>query len=333
MPFQVNSGQYFVNIDEYVNFCKRIGNETEGRAQAFFGQHLNPATLLGEQGRKDIINSITTEELVKLFEAFDIESQRVIIDNISSLAHSAQATVINKNEFQHIIRDSTMNPERRKFILSAVPQLQLETLKAHRQFLASNLDKKETFIQNWIDGKTDDVGKEIIQTPEEQASRRRSRCLIFGLEYINHKREGSISQKRFDVLTRISEGVNEYVLFELKSPSGQIFKISHESNSNGGQVDTYSLSDDISRALPQISSYKRLLQSGSDEEWQRIGLSRGHISKSIIMVGTRPENNKVWEAYFGSLKETLSSSVEIMTYTDLLHKLDVTIKNLKENLR
>ena len=130
----------------------------------------------------------------------------------------------------------------------------------------------------------------------------------------------------------MSEGINEYILFELKSPSGQIFKISQDTNNNGGTSDTYSLSDEISRALPQISSYKRLLQNGTDEEWQRIGLDRGRISKSIIMVGTRPDGNNVWDSHFASLKESLSSSVEILTYSDLLHKLDVTIKNLKENL-
>jgi hypothetical protein len=163
-------------------------------------------------------------------------------------------------------------------------------------------------------------------------SLKRSRCLIFGLEFVNHKREVAASQKRFDILTRVADGRNEYVLIELKSPCGSVFNVKTETNNNGGKSTTYSLSDDIARALPQIAGYKGLLQDASNVEWQKIGYARGEIVKSIVLVGTRPGNDLVWDDNYRHLRNGLSSSIEIMTYTDLLEKLDATIKNLEENL-
>ncbi|MDZ7693965.1 MAG: hypothetical protein U5K69_23080 [Balneolaceae bacterium] len=89
--------------------------------------------------------------------------------------------------------------------------VKIQTLKEYRDFLKNNLNKNETFIQDWLD--------------EKDGKYRKQRCLIFGLEFIDHKREGELSRKRFDILTRSSMSKNEYVIFELKSPSDEIFRV------------------------------------------------------------------------------------------------------------
>lgn len=330
-PFVIDGNTYFVNIDSYINFCRKIESSTEGRAQAFFGQHIDHSMFLNEKDRQAILDSVSAEELLGLFNQFDEPAQKTIIENISKLSKHAQPTLTVK-QFDNVIRQSASNPAKRKLVIAALPHIQMETLKAHHAFLSANLHQNEKFIQNWIDGKTDDDGKTLDNEGDARDKLRKSRCLIFGLEYIDHKREGSTSQKRFDVLSRISDGGSEYVLFELKSPSGRVFDVDTEPNDNDGTSETYSLSLDVARAIPQISSYKNLLLNGSQTEWQRYGLKKGNIAKSIIMVGTRVRDNEVWNEHYSSLKQTLSSSVEIMTYSDLLDKISVTIKNLEENL-
>lgn len=198
-------------------------------------------------------------------------------------------------------------------------QTRLQTLRDYRNFLLENLDKNEKFIQNWLD--------------EDSGKHRKQRCLIFGLEFTDHKREGELSRKRFDILTRTNELSNEYVLFELKSPCDDVFKITEVDNSNGGKSTEYHLSSQISRSIPQILHYKNLLESkhDGDDDLQRIGIKAGKVSKCIILIGQRA-NNPIWESHFRSLKSNFSNSLEIWTYTDLINKLNVTIKNLEENL-
>jgi len=89
--------------------------------------------------------------------------------------------------------------------------IRIQTLKEYKQFLIDNLDKNESFIQSWLD--------------EENGKYRKQRCLIFGIEFIDHKREGELDRKRFDILTRASLSSNEYVIIELKSPKNDVFKI------------------------------------------------------------------------------------------------------------
>lgn len=327
-PFVIEGNDYFVNIDSYVDFCKKIESSTQGRAQAFFGQHINHSKFLTSDEKHDIVSSASLEEIIDVANNMGESDRQALLNGISE-SNNINLTL---PEFTEEIAHSTASIEKRKVIIASYPHVQLETLKEHRAFLANNLDKNETFIQNWIDAKIDNMGQALDCDDEYRDKLKRSRCLIFGLEYLNHKREGPISQKRFDLLTKISDGRSEYVLIELKSPSGRVFDIAVKKNTNEGESTTYSLSDDIARAIPQIFSYKGLLSNASNTDWQRYGLSRGEVVKSIILVGTRLDDNPVWNDHYMDLKRGLSSSIEIMTYTDLLDKLDSTIKNLEVNL-
>lgn len=198
--------------------------------------------------------------------------------------------------------------------------IRIQALKEYKTFLENNLGENETFIQNWLD--------------EDSGKLRKQRCLIFGLEFIDHKREGQLSSKRFDILTRSSVHQNEYVIIELKSPKDEIFKIKEVDNQNSGTSVEYHLSPELSRAIPQILRYKSKFESTpiDDDDFRRIGVEKGTIKKCIILLGVRHFNDPIWEDHFTSLKRNLSNTLEIWTYSDLIEKLDVTITNLEENL-
>ena len=198
--------------------------------------------------------------------------------------------------------------------------IRIQTLKEYKEFLEKNLDKNETFIQNWLD--------------EDDGKYRKQRCLIFGLEFIDHKREGELSRKRFDILTRSSISKNEYVILELKSPCDNIFKIVEVNLKQGGSSVEYHLSPEIARAIPQILRYKSKFENTpeDDDDLKRIGIKKGTVKKCIILLGKRNYDDPIWEDHFRSLKNNFSNILEIWTYSDLIEKLEVTIKNLEENL-
>ncbi len=199
--------------------------------------------------------------------------------------------------------------------------VEISHLKKYKEFLQSNLDKNEKFIQNWLD--------------EDNGKFRKQRCLIFGLEYIDHKREGSLESKRFDLLTRASKEKNEYVLIELKSPCDEVFKIKEITNPNGGKSLEFRLSDALSRSIPQILRYKSKFENYSEDsdDLMRIGVKKGNIKKSIIVIGTSKNEDPMWNNHFNDLKATLSNNLEIVTYSDLIDKLDVTIHNLESKIQ
>lgn len=195
----------------------------------------------------------------------------------------------------------------------------LQILKSYRDFLNQSLNKNETYIQNWLD--------------EENGKYRKQRCLIFGLEYINHKREGELSRKRFDVLTRSSLSRNEYVIIELKSPCAEVFRVeTHETKQ--GKAEEYHLSPDLARAIPQILRYKSIFSSTSNDsdDLRRMGIEKGDIVKCVIVVGQKKKDDPIWIDHFNSLKSSLSNGLEIITYTELIDKLSITIQNLEYNL-
>jgi hypothetical protein len=184
-----------------------------------------------------------------------------------------------------------------------------------------NNKSSETEIQKWID--------------EDKHKNRRARCMIFGLEYLNHKREGLTNGNRYDLLTRIGVGDDneERVLIELKGADADIFKIKSEKNSNGGIIEEFNLSESLTRAIPQILEYKRKLEEKSesleDEDMRRMGeFSKITISKCIIVIGAKKDDPR-WRANFLDLKKSFNSILEIWTYTDLRNKLFSTIKNLE----
>ncbi len=197
--------------------------------------------------------------------------------------------------------------------------IRIQTLKEYKQFLIENLDKNEKFIQDWLD--------------EEDGKYRKQRCLIFGIEFIDHKREGELGRKRFDILTRASLNSSEYVIIELKSPKDNVFKIVEKQSSQGGTSVEYHLSPEISRAIPQILRYKSKFESKTedDDDLKRIGIEKGLVKKCIIIIGQK-SNDPIWIDHFVNLKNNLSNTLEIWTYSDLIEKLEITIKNLEENL-
>lgn len=231
-----------------------------------------------------------------------IESNKVVIDKPTDI------------DVQEFIRKMSLGQ-----IEDFSQGIKIKALKEYRDFLENNLDKNESFIQDWLD--------------EENGKYRKQRCLIFGLEFIDHKREGELSRKRFDILTKSSMTSNEYVLIELKSPCDDIFKIVQKNTSNDGTSVEYHLSPQLSRAIPQILRYKSKFEKlpEDDDDLRRIGLPKGEIKKCIILLGKKSDD-PVWVDHFKSLKNNLGGGLEILTYSDLIEKLDVTIKNLEENL-
>lgn len=281
---------------------KKINNWEEqiNIKEAEFGNHLQ---LEIKDGDGKAVHELT-QFLLAQYETIGqkIETQKVVLENNSNIDLTS---LINSLSLCQIEELGT--------------GVRIEVLKEYRDFLKQNLDKKENFIQKWLD--------------EENGKYRKQRCLIFGLEYIDHKREGEISRKRFDILTKTSIDRNEYVIIELKSPCDDVFKIVEKENINQGKTTEYHLSNEISRAIPQILNYKSMLESKSadDEDLQRIGITNCKVSKCIILLGQR-KDCPVWNKNFINIKSNLSNTLEIWTYSDLIDKLEVTIKNLEENL-
>src|SRR3989338_11439082 len=321
-----------INLQSYQEFCKKIGQNGKNRTQAFLAQRLKNYS---EDEKKSIISSSTEEEIIERIKNFTDEEKGIFLEKLKGVEGlklpEGNIKNISNKEFLKAFSSFLTDPAKQKIVVANYPQIQINLLEEYKQFLEQNLDKEETFIQDWIDGKIDNNGQTNNSDEEEIKKIKKSRCLIFGLEFISHKREGQVSSKQFDILTRISQGKNDYVLIELKSPSSDVFKVKTKNNDNGGTSEEYHLSDDIARAIPQISEYRHLLDNASDIEWQRIGLVRGKISKCLIVIGTK-RDDAVWSEHFLSLRKNLSSTIEILTYTDLIQKLETTIRNLKENL-
>ncbi len=196
----------------------------------------------------------------------------------------------------------------------------LKLLKEYKkklgEFIEDNASEKD--VQNWID--------------EAGHKYRQQRCMIFGIEYIDFKREGSVSSKKFDVLTRVGSKHIEHVLIELKSPSDDIFEKTSKSTTNEKTFE-YRIHPELSRAIPQILEYKSTLESKfeGDPELEKLGIKgKPEISKCIIVIG-RHQDDPRWKVNRKNLVKSLNSSLEIWTYTELLDKLDATIENLESN--
>ena len=177
-------------------------------------------------------------------------------------------------------------------------------------------DASETDVQNWLD--------------EDGHKYRQQRCLIFGLEYIDFKREGSSSSKHFDVLTRVGSKDVDHVLIELKSPADNIFKVTEATTIND-TTSTYQIHDHLARAIPQVLEYKSILEAkpAGDPELEKLGINgRAHIGKCIVVIGKHNDDSR-WLQNRENLIRSLGSTLEIWTYDELLNKLTSTIENLE----
>ena len=330
--FCEDGNKLVINLRPYQEFCKKIGQSGKDRTQAFLAQGLRHYS---EEEKNRIIADSTEEEIIERIRNFKNEQKNIFLQKLKGIEGielpMGDIGQVSNEDFLKAFSSFLNDPVKQGIITNNYSQIQVHILEGYKQFLGNNLDKEESFIQDWIDGKINDDGQLNNLQDEERKKVKKSRCLIFGLEYISHKREGVVSSKKFDILTRISLGKNDYVLIELKSPNSDVFKTVTKSNQNEGESVEYHLSDDTSRAIPQISDYRSLLENATEVEWQKIGLTKGKISKCLIIIGTK-KDDLVWSEHFLSLRKNLSSTIEILTYTDLVQKLETTINNLKENL-
>jgi hypothetical protein len=223
----------------------------------------------------------------------------------------------NKDNIEEINKTAQeLNLEITQVIKSASTLRLLKNCEAKLQTFIDT-QSSETDVQNWID--------------EDNHKYRKERCMIFGLEYIDFKREGSTSSKRFDLLTRVGLKNVEHVLIELKSPSDDIFEVKNRNTSNGNAQEYY-LHSKLSRAIPQILEYKSTLESkpAGDPELIALGLNQKiSISKCIIVIGKNNEDTR-WKQNRKNLYNSLSSTLEIWTYSDLLNKIRSTMDSINQ---
>lgn len=324
-----------LNLDKYQEFCKNIGQNWKNRAQAYFSRGLRHYT---EEEKKGIIANSTEEEILERIKNFSDSQKETFLTKLKDIKlielPKDNLENFSDDDFLKAYLEFLKNPDKQRIIIDNYSKIQIEVLAQHKEFLEKNLDKNETFIQNWIDWKIDDNWNKISLTQEEEKKYRKSRCLIFWLEFISHKSQWELSRKRFDILTRLSEDRNEHVIIELKSPCEDVFNVKEIDNINWWKSTEYHLSSDMARSIPQISHYKSSIEnkSESDDDFQRIWIQKWKVVKSIIIIWTRKYDDPIWEENFVSLQRTFSNGLEIMTYTDLIKKLDTTLKNLKDNL-
>lgn len=123
-----------------------------------------------------------------------------------------------------------------KNLFNALPKIRIDILENLKEELKSKLLDNEQTVQKWI--------KEEPKT----------RCLIFGLEFIDYKREVQFGNSRFDVLTEQSG--SEHVIIEMKSPNVDVFEEKTTTLKNGIKKD-YIISKDLAEAIPQTIKYFR----------------------------------------------------------------------------
>jgi hypothetical protein len=320
--FQYNKDDIIVNIDNFIDFCDNIGYSKKDkiRAKAFFGQHISLLNLniSDSDKRKFIQANFSEQDLINSIKNLSTSSQTQILNTILALEtdNSIPHNDISKENFIKIFSRFLSDGKIQNTVLENLPRIQLDTLKELKEFVKSNLDKGETFFQNWLD--------------EDNGKYRRKRCLIFGIEYIDPKREGEImGRKRFDILA--TQNRENHILIELKSPTAEIFEIDTTTNHNQGELTSYKISRELSRAIPQILGYRKWYQQLNSEKLQELGITtKKEISECIIVIGTRKENDLVWKENFNGFCDSMS--IKIWTYNDLIDKMENTIQNLEENL-
>jgi hypothetical protein len=314
--FNKYDNDFVININAYLKFCRSLSSSTKGRARAFLGQHLKIADILASEDEKAefIRKNATESQLLAAIRQLDDPTQKRIMQALrTSTSTDGIPTDVGKDDFIQSFTKFIVDEEVQAKFFNSMPNFQIETLQKHMSFIEVNLDKNEAFFQNWID--------------EEEGKYRKQRCLIFGVEYIDPKREGVLTGKKFDILAE--QNRESHIIIELKSPSAEIFKINPSITNNGGVITEYNLSPALSRAIPQILGYKKWYEHARAEELQAMGInSKKTISKCIIVIGTRKED-PVWKENFNYLKESLN--IELWTYTDLIDKLQNTIINLRES--
>ena len=317
--FEKVDGGFLINMSAYQLFCKTIGSKTGGRLKAFLGQNLNLRQINVSDEEKEAFIKInaTEKSIIDAIKNLPVETQNNILVSLNKIVipdNFVKTQDVNSTEFISALSKFITNKEVQEAFYSNLPRIQIEILRSHLIFLKSNLDKGETFIQEWLN--------------EENGKYKKQRCLIFGIEFIDPKKEGEFMRKRFDILAE--QNLDNHVLIELKSPNADVFTVKKDTTINEGFTTEYHLSPELARAIPQVLEYKKWYENARLEEIQALGIERKRIHKCIIVIGTRKDDD-VWKENFQMIKSNLM--VELYTYSDLIDKLENTIKNLEDGLR
>lgn len=243
--------------------------------------------------------------------------KRFIVSGVKDIENIIFADTSNKKALAERVINEISDTEAEEIILSdkklikgffsSLPQLRLNILENLKTQLESKLSGNEKDIQKWID------------------ENKKIRCMIFGLEFIDYKREVSFGNSRFDVLTEQS-GL-EHVIIEMKSPSADLFDVVTKLTSNG-KKDEYIISPDLSEAIPQVIKYFDEYKRENEETFKKNGVSKKKISKAIIIIGKNKKDDPIWQEHFNGLRHRLSG-IEILTYDHLIEKMSNQIDNLK----
>jgi hypothetical protein len=307
---------FLINMRAYQDFCKTIGSKTGGRLKAFLGQNVSLREVSATTTERDsfIKANATAKNIIGAIEGLDEGSRATVMNSFNGLHSDDRSWEIESKEFIDLLPKFLSNENVRDALLSNLPRVHIDTLKSHISFLKENLGKSETFITKWLD--------------ENDGKLRKQRCLIFGLEYVDPKREGQIAGKKFDILAE--QDLEHYVIFELKAPKDDIFKIVINNTKAGGDSTEYHLSRQLSRAIPEVLGYKKMYEAAQNEEIQKFGLKiKKPISKCVIVIGTR-NDDPVWKENFDRISNCLNG-IELLTYNHLIDRLENIVKNLEEN--
>ena len=304
----------------YLDFCRTIASRTGGRLKAFLGQNVDLLKVTATDTEKAyfIKANATEKNILDAIKTLSDEAQINIVNSLSvvSTPKDQSDPEINSTDFISAFSKFLTDKDVQSAFYSNLPKIQIDILKSHISFLKSNLDKNETFIQDWID--------------EDGGKFRKQRCLIFGLEYVDPKREGQVAGKKFDLLAE--HDLEHYVIFELKSPKDDVFKVAQTEMVAGGVSTEYCLSPQLGRAIPEILGYKKMYDSAQGEELQKFGIKvKKPISKCVIILGTREEDS-VWKENFERISSCLNG-IELLTYNHLIDRLENTVSNLEENTK
>ncbi len=318
--FQQVSDGFLLNMCAYLDFCRTIASRTGGRLKAFLGQNVDLLKVTATDTEKaDFIKANATEKnILDAIKTLPDEAQINIVNSLSvaSTPKNQSNPEINSTDFISAFSKFLTDKDVQSAFYSNLPKIQIDILKSHISFLKSNLDKNETFIQDWID--------------EDGGKFRKQRCLIFGLEYVDPKREGQVAGKKFDLLAE--HDLEHYVIFELKSPRDDVFKITETETVVGGVSTEYCFSPQLGRAIPEILGYKKMYDNAQGEELQKFGVKvKKQISKCVIVLGTR-KDDPVWKENFERISSCLNG-IELLTYNHLIDRLENIVSNLEENTK
>ena len=318
--FQQVSDGFLLNMRAYFDFCRTIASRTGGRLKAFLGQNVDLLNVTATDAEKSnfIKANATEKNILDAIKTLPEEARTNIVNSLSvaRVPKDQSNLEINSADFISAFSKFLTDKDVQSAFYSNLPKIQIDILKSHTSFLKSNLDKNETFIQDWID--------------EDGGKFRKQRCLIFGLEYVDPKREGQVAGKKFDLLAE--HDLEHYVIFELKSPKDDVFKVAETATVAGGVSTEYCFSPQLGRAIPEILGYKKMYDSAQGEELQKFGVKvKKSISKCVIVLGTRKEDT-VWKENFERISSCLNG-IELLTYNHLIDRLENTISNLEENTK